>query len=375
MGTSPVLDNVTSTRQFRSVDLFKIIAVQLIVLHHLAFYGPMSDQVELVAPALIAWLDDYARIAVQVFLVTGGFLAARSLSPSGTPGIARPWRTIGRRYLKLVPPFLVATLLTVAASALASLWMTHASISATPTITQLAAHALLLHGVLGYASVSAGAWYVAIDFQLYALMTLLLWVSGALATRRSVPWMLPALVVLMSSLSLLVVNRDAAWDDWAPYFFGSYGLGAMAWWARDLRRSPAAAKWLLGAILLPATIALMIDFRSRIAVAVVLACALVIINRSNTGEAWNHHRGLNWIDQLGKRSYSVFLIHFPVCLLVNAWFSHFVPAEPLWQGLGMLTAWVSSLLAGAMFHQWIELPLSQLSRAGGCQTRTAPVAR
>lgn len=375
MRASPVFDNVTSPRQFRSVDLFKIVAVQLIVLHHLAFYGPMSDQVELIAPALIAWLDDYARIAVQVFLVTGGFLAARSLSPLGTPGITRPWRTIGRRYLKLVPPFLVATLLAVAASALASLWMTHASISAPPTIRQLAAHALLLHGVLGYASLSAGAWYVAIDFQLYAMMTLLLWMSGVFATRRPALWLLPGLVVLLSALSLLVVNRDAAWDDWAPYFFGSYGLGAIAWWARDLRRSPATARLLLGAMLLPAIAALMIDFRSRIAVAVVLACALVLINRSAIGDAWNQDRRLDWIDRLGKMSYSVFLIHFPICLVVNAWFNHFAPAEPLWQGLGMLTAWVGSLLAGALFHQWIELPLGQLSHFGQRRPRPAPATR
>jgi peptidoglycan/LPS O-acetylase OafA/YrhL len=253
--------------------------------------------------------------------------------------------------------------------------MTHASISAPPTISQLAAHALLLHGVLGYASLSAGAWYVAIDFQLYALMTLLLWVSGTLAPRRAAPWILPGLVVLVSALSLLVVNRDAAWDDWAPYFFGSYGLGAMAWWARDLRRSPATAKLLLGAILLPAIVALTIDFRSRIAVAVVLACALVIINRSTTGNAWNQHRKLKWIDQLGKLSYSIFLIHFPICLLVNALFNHFVPAEPLWQGLGMLTAWIGSLLAGALFHQWIELPLGQLSRFMHQHAHPAPAIR
>ncbi|MEB0135961.1 acyltransferase [Actimicrobium sp. CCC2.4] len=375
MRPSPIVDNVTSPRQFRSVDLLKIVAVQLIVLHHLAFYGPMSDQVELVAPALIAWLDDYARIAVQVFLVTGGFLAARSLSPAGTPGIARPWHTIGRRYLKLVPPFLAATLLAVAASALASLWMTHASISAPPTIRQLAAHALLLHGVLGYASLSAGAWYVAIDFQLYALMTLLLWMSGGLAARRPAPWLLPGLVVALATLSLLVVNRDAAWDDWAPYFFGSYGLGAIAWWARDLRRSPATARLLLGAILLPAVIALMLDFRSRIALAVVLACALVVINRSAIGLALNQDRRLDWIDRLGKMSYSVFLIHFPVCLVVNAWFYHFAPAAPLWQGVGMLTAWIGSLLAGALFHRWIELPLGQLSAFGQRRVGIAPAIR
>lgn len=375
MCPSPVFDNLTSPRQFRSVDLFKIVAVQLIVLHHLAFYGPMSDQVELIAPTLIAWLDDYARIAVQVFLVTGGFLAARSLSPLGMPGMTRPWHTIGRRYLKLVPPFLVATLLAAAASALASQWMTHTSISAPPTMPQLAAHALLLHGVLGFASLSAGAWYVAIDFQLYALMTLLLWASGALATRRPAPWLLPGLVVVVSALSLLVVNRDAAWDDWAPYFFGSYGLGATAWWACDRRRSPTTAKLLLGAILVPAVAALMMDFRSRIAVAVVLACALVVINRSSLGHAWNHDRRLDWIDRLGKMSYSVFLIHFPICLLVNAWFNRYVPLEPAWQSLGMLTAWAGSLLAGALFHRWVELPLGQLSRFSQRHARRAPVSR
>jgi hypothetical protein len=45
---------------------------------------------------------------------------------------------------------------------------------------------LLLHGVLGYASISAGAWYVAIDFQLYALMVAALWVGGIVEGKR--PW-------------------------------------------------------------------------------------------------------------------------------------------------------------------------------------------
>ncbi|GAA4020636.1 acyltransferase [Actimicrobium antarcticum] len=346
--------------QFRSIDLLKIIAVQLIVLHHLAFYGPMSDQVALIAPSLIAWLSDEARIAVQIFLVAGGFLAARSLTPQGRPGIARPWRTVGGRYLKLVPPFLVATMLAAAASAVASQWMTHASISAPPTIHQLIAHGLLLHGILGYASLSAGAWYVAIDFQLYALMVLLLWLSGSFAARRTAAWLVPALVVMLASLSLLIINRDAAWDNWAPYFFGSYGLGAIAWWACDPRRRPGAAALLFGAILVPALVALMIDFRSRIALAAVVACVLVLVNRRGDSGPWFDGRRFDWVDQFGKISYSVFLIHFPVCLLVNAAFTHFAPPDPLIQGAGMLLAWITSLAAGALFHQWVEQPLGRL---------------
>lgn len=65
------------------IDALKAVASQLIVLHHLAFYGPMSDVANGLAPALFSWLSQDARIAVQIFLVIGGFLAARTLAPTG----------------------------------------------------------------------------------------------------------------------------------------------------------------------------------------------------------------------------------------------------------------------------------------------------
>ena len=57
--------------------------VMVIVLHHLAFYGPMSDHAAPLMPGLIHWLADPARMVVQVFLVVGGYLAALSLAPEG----------------------------------------------------------------------------------------------------------------------------------------------------------------------------------------------------------------------------------------------------------------------------------------------------
>jgi peptidoglycan/LPS O-acetylase OafA/YrhL len=353
----------SSNFQFGFIDLLKVIAAQLIVLHHLAFYGPMADHVRPIAPTLIDWLDSYARIAVQVFLVIGGFLAAKSLSPQGVSAVSDPLRVLWRRYMKLVPPFLVATVLAIGASAWAAQWMTHYSISAMPSALQLAAHALLLHSILGYESISAGAWYVAIDFQLYALLTLLLWLTGGLAKRRAMPWLAPVLVVAGVSASLLYFNRDAAWDAWAPYFFGSYGLGAIAWWARDLNRRPAVVALLVAAILLPTLYALTIDFRSRIVVALLVACALVLVSRR--GMLLSRQR-FAWIRAFGRISYSIFLVHFPVCLIVNAAFAKFVPARPLLQAAGMLLAWAASLAAGAIFYRWVEIPLSRLAaRATG----------
>jgi peptidoglycan/LPS O-acetylase OafA/YrhL len=356
--------------QFGLINLLKAGAAQLIVLHHLAFYGPMADHVRPILPALIDWLASSARIAVQVFLVISGFLVAKSLSPAGHPGLADPHAAIWRRYVKLAPPFVVATLLATVVSALARGWMTHDSISEPATLSQLGAHALLLHGVLGYESLSAGAWYVAIDFQLYALTAFTLWFVGLIAGRRPLAGLMPAVIALGITFSLLYFNLDADWDNWAPYFVGSYGLGMMAWWASDARRKPGAVFLMVLMALVPALVALVVNFRSRIALALVVACVLFLFGRVKTVSGG---RGWAVVNGLGRISYSVFLIHFPVCLLVNAAFTRFVPAEPQWQALGMLTAWASSLLAGAVFFRCVETPLGRVfqSTAGRVVVRPA----
>ena len=345
-------------KQYVLINLLKAVAAQLIVLHHLAFYGPMADHARVLAPGLFDFLADDARIAVQVFLVIGGFLAAKSLSPHGLPGIAHPLQTIYRRYVKLAPPFLVAMLLAIGASALASMWMTHPSISAPPSFAQLSAHALLLHDVLGYEALSAGAWYVAIDFQLYALMTVLLWCCGRVAFGRLKSWLMPVVVMAAVSGSLFFFNRDADWDISAFYFFGSYGLGVLAWWASDTQRSSQAVTILIGMLLIPALAALAVDFRVRIALALVVACLLLMFGRASLFAS--RSIGTSFLRFAGNVSYSVFLVHFQICLVINAAFARFVGLQPEWQALGVMMAWATSMVVGVLFHRWVERPLGRL---------------
>jgi peptidoglycan/LPS O-acetylase OafA/YrhL len=345
-------------KQFGLINVLKAGAAQLIVLHHLAFYGPMTDHARPLMPSLIDWLGDYGRIAVQVFLVIGGFLAAKSLSPHARPGMDSPIATIWRRYIKLAPPFIVAMLLAMLASEVARRWMNHDSISPPADASQFVAHVLLLHGVLGFDSLSAGAWYVAIDFQLYALLTLLLWASGRFAGARRLPWLMPAVVGLATSISLFYFNREADWDVWAPYFFGSYGLGILAWWASDPRRAFGGVLAILLMMVVPTVLALELDFRSRIATAAVVACVLFLYGRTRLASC----SSLGWsaVNYMAKISYSVFLVHFPVCLVVNAVFTRFVVEQAQWQALGAVMAWMASLVVGAGFCRWVEIPLGRL---------------
>ncbi|MBN8557607.1 MAG: acyltransferase family protein, partial [Burkholderiales bacterium] len=104
------------------IDWGKAIASQLIVWHHLAHYGPLAPRVAAAWPDLMDWLDGRALYAVQVFLVMGGYLAARSLWPHpGTPRVAAAdWPArVARRWQRLMPTYLAALGLAVLFAALA----------------------------------------------------------------------------------------------------------------------------------------------------------------------------------------------------------------------------------------------------------------
>lgn len=332
------------------IDVVKGLACLLIVAHHLAFYGPMSDIAEPLAPRLLAWLSSHGRMAVQVFLVLGGYLAAASLAPQGVARFASAWEQVVRRFGRLVVPYAVALLVTVLVSALVRPWLEHHSVPAEPDLAQLLANALLLQDILGYEALSAGVWYVAIDFQLFALAVLLFAAVRAWAGRSgqvdAARWGQAAVGVGVAA-SLLVFNRWPQLDAWAVYFWGAYGLGMMAYWAVQ---APRVRPWLLMLAVLGVA-ALWADFRPRIALAWVTALALVGAMRTPALRQW---RGVPALNRLGQMSYSVFLLHFAVCLAVNAVVTTLWPGAPGWNALGMLLAVLLSLVAGRLLYEHIE---------------------
>jgi peptidoglycan/LPS O-acetylase OafA/YrhL len=99
--------------------------------------------------------------------------------------------------------------------------------------------------------------------------------------------------------------------------------------------------------------ALAIDFRGRIVVAFAVALALIWLQRSRWASRLPQPR---WVQQLGERSYSIFLIHFAVCLLANALVTQLWPGQLLANALGMLAAFGLSLVAGAALYHWVESP-------------------
>jgi peptidoglycan/LPS O-acetylase OafA/YrhL len=336
------------------IDAIKAVASQLIVWHHIASYSPMSDVIYPHATAVTDWLNNDARLAVPAFLVISGFLAARSLAPrpgsvalafSDTGLLRRLWQ----RYLRLALPYVIALAFAVACTSLTHSLLADPDTPRAPSVGRVLAHILLLQDIVGVEALSAGVWYVAIDFQLYALFALLLWSARQLALRTGIAagHAVIALCGGMAIASLFWLNRDPTLDQWAPYFFGAYGLGVFAQWASTSPRKG----WWLAALVAVTVIALGIDWRSRILVASLVALPLA----SGIGARFSLKGTISSaVTALGRISYPVFLIHYPVLLLVSALMVRLDSSAIAINVAGLAATWLLSLGAGAVLHRWTE---------------------
>ena len=343
------------------LDAAKGIACAVIVGHHLSRYGPMPAGAYALAPDLFAWLADQGRLAVQVFLVIAGFLAAASLAPDGMLRGERPVARILQRYGRLVMPYLAALTVCVLVAAVVRPWLDEDIVPASPTFGQLVAHGLLLQDLLGYESLSTGVWYVAIDFQLFALAlalvglpTLLQRSSGAAPPGLRARWLPVALVVGLAVASLALFNRNAGLDDTAFYFFGTYGLGMLVFW---IGRATRFSTWqsaiaLLGLV---GAGALAIDWRSRIATALVTALLLAVAQRRHWLSPPHWPALAVPLQRLGRMSYSLFLIHFPVLLAMNAAVGNAGPHGAWFDAAGLVATFGLSVAAAALLYRWVEV--------------------
>lgn len=332
------------------LDQVKAVACLLIVCHHLVFYGPMSDVVRGHVPEIMAWLEEYARMAVQVFLVLAGYFAAASLAPQGVGRALEVLPALGRRYVRLCIPLCAALVCVIVVNeTVRSLGFHHESVSDTPTLGSVLAHVLLVHSIGGWESLSAGVWYVSIDFQLYALALLWFWVCRQTTARA---WPAQLGVVLATAASLWWWNRDPDLDIWGLYFVGAYGMGLMAWWATHAPTRSARTLWVVVLAVL-GTSALTVDWRDRICVAWVSALLVAVLGNVRWSDAvrmWQFEP-LVWV---GERAYSIFLIHFPMSLLVSAEIHRIFPNSVLGNALGMCLSLGLSVLAGTVMYEWTE---------------------
>jgi peptidoglycan/LPS O-acetylase OafA/YrhL len=348
--------------QFLMIDSLKVFAALLIILHHLSSYGQIAQDARTVLPGLMTWLFEYGRYAVQIFLVMAGYLAAQSLTryanvKFSTNGLLK---VILNRYLRLFAPYTAALILTIACACIARFWVNDEFIGESETLAQFLAHLFFIQGILGLDSISAGAWYIAIDWQLYSVLAILL---ISFPGYQAVIWVISVLAVV----SLLFFNRSGLYEAYFIYFIGAYSLGVLAYLGKsfDNQSINRLAKIALTVIGLIIAISSFQQIWLRNFLAWFVAIALLLWGNKSYPliEGRECSPILKIIAWGSQRSYCAFLIHFALILLANTLYiatglhAHESGALAITLILGLVGC---SMIAANYLYRWIEVPALRL---------------
>jgi peptidoglycan/LPS O-acetylase OafA/YrhL len=351
-------------RVYPFIDAIRGVAALVILAHHLLTYVPRTDETLAAVPVLHHVIWWYGGLATQVFLVISGFVGGVSLARA-TPEAADLGRLLLVRYLRLALPAVATLLFAIVLYAIVP-----PSWAAFPLFDEISApgvlaHVALLQDVLGYPSLLAGFWYLAIDWQCNAVMCLLIIVQDAILRRlpglsRSAPsrfaggLMVIGLPMLVAVLSLFVWNGAVAHEIYATYFFGIVFLGTLAGLAVAGRIQPAIF-WAYVAATAVAAGAAVVQSRPHLAVALTAGVGIYLLARWQPSAA-SRADSLPLLGCLGRISYSLFLVHYPTIWAVTS-VARGIGGEAAaasWPSL--MAAVAASLLAAVLLHRLVEVP-------------------
>ena len=311
------------------------------------------------------FLYEYGRYAVQIFLVMAGYLATQSLSRFANAKFSSQnlLRVIINRYLRLFSPYIAALVFTILCAWIARFWVNDEFVGEQETLGQFLAHLFFLQGILGLDSISAGVWYVAIDWQLYSVLAVLL---ITFSSYQALIWFLSIIAIC----SLLYFNRSNQYEAYFIYFIGSYSLGVLAYLAKNFadKRIQGLAQFALIAIGAMITISTLHQVWLRNYLAWFVAIALLVWgNAAYPGDGAVAHglksSVLGAIAWASPRSYCAFLIHFAFILLANTLYisSGIYAHESGLIAIGlMLGVVVCSTVAANYMYRWVEIPSAKL---------------
>ncbi|HTI49575.1 MAG TPA: acyltransferase [Planctomycetaceae bacterium] len=380
------------------VDALRGIAALSVACYHIFRYGPLPEPASRVVPGILQVWFDHGWIGVQVFFVISGFVIAYSVrNVRITPGYVANYAL--RRSIRLDPPYWSTILLVLLVH-----WVFHLHLGfdspmdvpspmETPlTWMILLSHVLYLQNILGFENLSAGFWTLCIEVQFYLMYVIGLGVAQHLSHRSkaassdvgAVP--LLALFAPLAILSLFAWNSglgselwrnafaslgldsvaaaDPGQDYWITHFFCMFFLGSAAWWALD-RRVPPIVFWGyvgLMAVRLGGEWIIVRRWSLDLTIALIAGIAIYLLGRrGRLGTTLNYR----WLQYLGRISYSLYLIHFPVAHVVTTLgYEHMTLNRTLapWAAAAwLLAALVASIAAAHLLYTFVEAPSVRLA--------------
>ncbi len=262
--------------------------------------------------------------------------------------------------------------------------------------TQLAAHAVMLHGAIPetWLRNSAGAflipaWSISLEWQFYLVAPLAFWLVQRGGVAGAALWLLATAVAFATRR----LWPEFAFESFLPLHLHTFTVGIASYYVlkllatserpplRWLAWGPSAALLLTAAFLAIQTLRHGANGRlpgAWLPLAIwgfVFACLVATQFASAGPLARATQRVLLWrpLGFLGSISYSTYLVHWPLLTIFSAIFLRVLdaPSPPLLFGLHAVLTFPLIVIASWALHRWVEEPGMALGRRLAARSRSA----
>ena len=373
-----------ATPRVEFIDRLRALAALYVATYHaLLIVWPQYTRLH-APPVYLRWAD-HGHFGVSAFIILSGYSLALRPANRGDHSVGGYGTFMKKRALRLLPPYWLALFGSVLLLALAPSgthaasapgeWSGKGAVPASSVFT----FSFLIQDVIRAPSPNSPLWSVAVEWQLYFLFPLLLWVAGRYRLRTLVS----ASLLIAVPLHFVVLHTSA--KDTTPQFVALFCFGISAAYVVAKLSRTAEAEWpsLLrvlgttrghlvgGAALVASWIVFMsmshFEMAADMVSGAIFAAGLVMLGwASPTGRATSRNRVGRALSAVGLFSYSLYLVHAPTEKVVWTLFIshlHLPPAQ------AFMAIWVAgvgvSLLAAYSFFVVLERRSQEWSRRAG----------
>ncbi|WP_051677312.1 acyltransferase family protein [Bradyrhizobium sp. URHD0069] len=298
-------------------------------------------------------------VGVDVFFVISGYLITRMIRADLELDRFRTMGFLARRGRRLLPAMFVVIAATSGAAFLMLSPEHLRSFAASAAASVFGVSNILFWQESDYFDLSARlkpllhTWTLGVEWQFYLVWPALVAFAMSARTRWSAPQMIgAAAIVSLASAVLAGLFWPAATFYLTPFRVFEFAIGALLLWLPPVRGALAELAFLIGVILICCAV-LFIDgkvFHNPAAMLVpTIGAALVILGgeTSRTGIVLRNETSA----ALGRISYSVYLVHWPLIVLTEYFFFRGLTTNEA------LKLFFISLAFGAALHYAIERPI------------------
>ena len=367
-------------RRLRFVDGLRGVAALYVVCFHLSFRDTSALYPVLHRMPAAAWaVVSHGGLGVEVFFVLSGFVIARSLRRDVMTGSFLA-RFAARRSLRLDLPYW--TVLAVAVTLKFVLHRTHPDerwfAGTAFSATDVLANFTYVHTLLQRPVVLGVSWTLCLELMFYLSYAVLLGVAqrlGRLMTRRGGPPASPGTPALLAVFGpaflasvfcahVLAFGRtgDAHSGAHAYVAFSHlFLLGAVLQWTVG---GWLHAGWFAAAVAAVAGLTLFDSLRGRAVEwnGVVGVATVVLMYAADRFDRWDRWLAGPVIQFFGRTSYSLYLVHLPVCTVVLSAVVRVLGRDTVRGAVvGIPVAFAVTVVATVLLNRLVELPSLRLS--------------